>query len=574
MVKYSTMVRGDSQDLQAIIGAIPGERFRFLSADRRRAYATILWLLLHHRCAHRIEVYYDDVMVEALTVVPCVEPGSYDADTFRADIAQLEDWGNLAPRRLEPRRIETLADRHLRKFLCRLDDETAAILEFLEGRSRIDAAALSGHGSHFLRDAADRFKEALRLAEKLRKDTRTTASPDSGDEAGRDAAAGAEREDSSGNVETGADEAEREDLTMDVSEQGDPGHADKENRDRDHRERCLRLAYLCAEADRKVDDAARELSAFDAALVAFAVSPFRLEALAEVVERLERYVEDYIAEATERARNLHRTARKLLGRRYAQTLRATRETVNRHLREDPFAAPSAASWPDPLAVSERLVPFFAPGGEYDLLLERVHAAARDVVRRLHAHIAGVRARNIRIETLRDRSREMARIGDEEVAQANRWVNALFASAHLVSDLRTGTPDDRAPLPKPARRYQTVRGVRGGAYLAEKEGRPGQTRALHRKRLYELGRFVEEKILNGKDEALLSAGDLKGIDDARTLIGVVKAHDLRAGKDRRHLSYRIQKDKNSRTRERARFAFEEGELDAPDLLFRRDEGGGI
>jgi hypothetical protein len=522
------MIGDDSRDFQSIVGAIPGERFRFLSTDRRRAYAAILWLLLQHRRAHRIEVCYDDLMVEALGVVPGVEPGSYDADTFRADIAQLEDWGNLAPRRLEPRRIETLADRHLRKFLCRLDDDTAAILEFLESRSRVDSAALSGHGSHFLRDAADRLHEALRLAEKLRKDP-----PAPGPE---------------------------------------PDEADKEDRNRDPREGCLRLAYLCAEADRKVDEAARELSAFDAALVAFAVSPFRLEALAEVVEQLERYVEDYIAEATDRARKLHRTARKLLGNRYAQTLLSARETVNRHLREDPFAAPSAGSWPDPLAVSGRLVPFFAPGGEYDLLLERVHAAARDVVRRLHAHIAGVRARNIRIETLRDRSREMARIGDDEVAQANRWVNALFASAHLVSDLRTGTPADRATLPRPAKRYQTVRGVRGGAYLSEKKGRPGQTRALHRKRLHELSRFVEEKILNGKDRALLSGGDLNGIDDGRTLISVVKAHDLRAGKDRRHLSYRICRDKNSRNAERACFAFEEGELDAPDLLFRLDEGG--
>jgi hypothetical protein len=123
-------------------------------------------------------------------------------------------------------------------------------------------------------------------------------------------------------------------------------------------------------------------------------------------------------------------------------------------------------------VCERLVPFFAPGGEYDLLLERVHAAARDVVRRLHAHIAGVRARNIRIETLRDRSREMARITDEEVTQANRWVNALFASAHLVADRRTGTPEDRAPfLPTAA--------VESGAIPRKRADRADA--ALHRKR---------------------------------------------------------------------------------------------
>ena len=565
------MAGGDSQDLQAIIEAIPGERFRFLSADRRRAYAAILWLLLHHRRAHRIEVNYDDLMIEALTVVPGVEPGGYDANAFRADIAQLEDWGNLAPRRLEPRRIETLADRHLRKFLCRLEDETAAILEFLEGRSRLDAAALSGHGSHFLRDAADRLNEALRLASMLRKEAATT--PASGGDANGDAAPGSEQEDSSEDAAPGPDGAETTDFTMDGIDRDAPGRADREGRDRENRERCLRVAYLCAEADRKVDDAARELSAFDAALVAFAVSPFRLEALAEVVERLERYVEDYIAEATERARKLHRTAKKLLGRGFAQTLSTTRETVDRRLREDPFAAPSAGTWPDPRAVCQRLVPFFAPGGQYDLLLERVHAAARDVVKRLHAHIAGVRARNIRIETLRDRSREMARIGGDDVAAANRWVNALFASAHLVTDLRTGTPDDRAPLPKPARRYRAVHFDRGGEYLSAKEGRPGQVRALHRRRLYELGRFVEERILRNEAVALLSGADLEGIDDARTLMAAVKAHELRAGKDLRYLSFRINRHKNARDGERACFDFAEGALDAPGLQFRRDDGGG-
>ena len=544
------MAGSEFEDLQAIIGAIPGDRFRFLSAERRRAYAVLLWLLLRHRRAHRIEVYYDDLMVESLDVVPGVEPGPYDADTFRADVAQLEEWGNLAPRRLEPRRIETLADRHLRKFLCRLDDETAAILEFLEGRSRLDAAALSGHGSHFLRDAADRLNEALRLASILRK--KFPAPPGSGEEADEDA----------GSADSAPDGIVREDTD----------DADRQVAEHELLEKCLRVAYLCAEADRKVDAAARELSAFDAALVAFAVSPFRLEALAEVVERLEHYVEDYIAEATERARKLHRTAKKLLGRGFGQTLRTTRDTVDRHLREDPFAAPSAGSWPDPSAVCGRLVPFFAPGGQYDLLLERVHAAARDVVKRLHAHIAAVRARNIRIETLRDRSREMARIGDEEVAAANRWVNALFASAHLVTDLRTGTPDDRSPLPRPARRYRVVRGGRVGAYLSTKEGKPGQVRALHRGRLHELGRFVEERILRGEAAAPLSAADLDGIGDARTLMSAVKAHHLRAGRDRRYLSYRIRRDKNTRNRERARFAFEEGEFDAPDLLFRRDDGG--
>lgn len=245
LVQCSGMAGGEIQDLRAVLGSLPGDRFRFLSADRRRAYAAVLWLLLRHRRAHRIEVYFDDLMVESMNVVQSVEPGEYGADAFRADIAQLEEWGNLAPRRLEPRRIETLADRHLRKFLCRLDDDTAAILEFLEGRSRIDAAALSGHGSHFLRDAADRLHEAQRLATALRKRI-------------PDVSPSAAEEDETTDPEEGREE----------SRSGGAAGSPEETDPREVRDLALRFAYLCAEADRKVDDAARELSSFDAALVA------------------------------------------------------------------------------------------------------------------------------------------------------------------------------------------------------------------------------------------------------------------------------------------------------------------
>src|ERR1700688_3114044 len=164
---YTGMDADSHAVLGTLVGSIPVDKLRFLTSDRRRAYAAILWTLLGHRRAHEIEVYYDELLLEAIAMVPAIEPGSYTPDTFRADVKQLEDWGNLAPRRLEPRRIETLADRSLQKFLCRLDADTAAILEFLEARSRGAAVALSDRGRHLLRDADERLAEALRLAHKI-----------------------------------------------------------------------------------------------------------------------------------------------------------------------------------------------------------------------------------------------------------------------------------------------------------------------------------------------------------------------------------------------------------------------
>jgi len=506
--------------LGTLVGSIPVDKLRFLTSERRRAYAAILWTLLGHRRSHEIEVYYDDLMFEAIALVPAIEPGSYTPDTFRADVKQLEDWGNLAPRRLEPRRIETLADRSLQKFLCRLDDDTAAILEFLEGRSGAAAVALSDRGRHLLRDADERLAEALRLAHKI---ARESPPPDPNPAA--------------------PDAAAVDDL--------------------------LRLSYLCFEVDRQVDGAARELAAFDAALVGFAVSPFQLQALAEVVDRLERYVEDYMAEATGRARRLHRAARSLLRPGLAATLARSHAQVERRVREDALFGGSPGSLRDLRPVLAELVPFFAPAGRFATLLERVHASARNVVRRVHKHVENVRARNIRIETLRDRSREMAHLATAEVAAANDWINRLFASAQLVTDLRSGTPEQRSALPRPARRYETRRAAHGGEPLAAKRGRPGQSRALERYRLLQLGRFVDEKILQGADRAALSGAALDLVSDFRSLLEAVKAHGLRAGRAREFLSYRVVRaGSDGAPAGRARFLLAGGQLDAPDVVFVR------
>lgn len=507
-------------DLHGIVAAIQVERLRFLTSDRRRAYAAILWTMLGHRRAHEIEIYYDDLMIEALATVPTVEPGPYTPDAFRGDVKQLEDWGNLAPRRMEPRRIETLADRSLQKFLCRLDDETVAILEFLEARSRTAIAALSDRGRHLLRDAADRLAETLRLAQKItREQTPSDGVP----------------------------------TAIDTEVSGD----------------LLRLSYLCLEVDSKVDDAARELATFDAALVGFAVSPFRMEALGEVVDRLERYVEDYVTEATNLARRLHRTARKLLRPSLASVLAHSYKQAERRLRDDPLLGRSAASVRDLRQVLAELVPFFSPGGRFELLLERVHASARDVVRRVHKHVENVRARNIRIETLRDRSREMAHLRDEDLEAANAWVNGLFGSAHAVTDLRGGTPEERSALPRPARRHEARRAFHRGEFLADKRGTPGQSRALERLRLLRLGRFVDEKILQGARRASLGSAAFSSIDDLRSLLEAVKVHDLRAGRAKRLLSYRVVRPgTDGAPGGRACFGLPDGRLDAPDLVFSR------
>ncbi|MBI4704017.1 MAG: hypothetical protein HY744_23155 [Deltaproteobacteria bacterium] len=164
---------------------------------------------------------------------------------------------------------------------------------------------------------------------------------------------------------------------------------------------------------------------------------------------------------------------------------------------------------------------------------------------------------------------MARLRDEDLEAANVWVNALFTSAHVVTDLRCGTPDERSALPRPARRYETRRAAHRGDFLAEKRGSPGQSRAIERLRLLQLGRFVDEKILRGARRAPLGTAALASIDDVHSLLDAVKVHDLRAGRARKLLSYRVVRPGTDRApAARARFVLPDGLLDAPELVFTR------
>jgi hypothetical protein len=56
---------------------------------------------------------------------------------------------------------------------------------------------------------------------------------------------------------------------------------------------------------------------------------------------------------------------------------------------------------------------------------------------------------------------------------------------------------------------------------------------------------------------------------------VKVHDLRGGRSRNQLSYRIPKEaRQAPDRARARFETSEGSLDAPNVVFTSAKSGGL
>lgn len=484
--------------------AVRPERFQFITAAKAPDYMRILWVLARNRRDHKFEIYYDDALIETLLEVPPTRSTPYDADTFREDVKTLEGWGNLH-QRMEPRRIETLGDRRRTRYLIRLDDETVAILEFLQSRAE-QTGAFVDRGRHLLQDAAERLAEANKLAVALK---------------------------------------------------------DGEGSNDEY----LRLAYLIVEANAKVSDASRELVNFDASLVEFARQPFRLEALSDVVDRLQLYVEDYIDRVRENRGLIYANARKLQNAAVLEVLSKANDQVSIAMRANPLAA---SHHTEPLEdVVQGLTRFFRSHGTFEDLLERVHHAARNVVRRVQSHVEDLRRRNIRIETLRERTREIANLADGQVAAANHWFNDLFASGHVPGDARHGTPAEKAMLPLPAKRHEATRPAYRGSFIEDKTAHVVKARELERERIERVNKFVETKVLQGQVRTSVSRANIERLDDLRLLLDAYKLSRLKGGKNQKALRFRLVFEKNG---DPTPFPVEEGTLTVPGTTFQATEAG--
>ncbi|MDF1565858.1 MAG: DUF2397 family protein [Deltaproteobacteria bacterium] len=482
-----------------------GQRFRFLVEARRGVYLILLWTLHRRRLDHEMEVAHDALLAE---VAPEVERRlglPYDAVLFRQDLEQLRAWGAVTER-IEPTRIRRLGDRGREKLLLRIDPRVSGLLSFLESQSREDGQGGRELGANLLADIHGQLKEATRCLKRA----------------------------------------------------GDRG---EEPLDDQEIERALHLLH---EADLATERIAEELVGVGDALARFLTEPFKVSELQALAGHLERYVERYLAVLHERGRAVRMALATLASERFeALWTRASSLQQQRLEALQPGGGP-IVGLRHPTELIEGLRRFFTPGAGLEALCLRINRRTREVIRRLQRHVEAVRLRNLRIETLRARTDELLRLaGPEADALAWRFVEELVAPVLLRTDGRGGTPTSRAPPPRPARRHESSRPAFRGGLLEEKQGRPGASRELELGRLASLCELLELRVFAGRPEALLSAGQLTELADARAVVGGLLAYRLRGGKARPHLTFSLEPAEG-----RALLTTERFELDLPDALLRR------
>lgn len=451
------------------------QQYSFLSTERRDIYATILYFLYLRRQAHEIEKYHNDIYDAVQPRIEEYTDADYSLGMFRADMDQLVAWGNL-DRRLEPYRLQRISDRRLQKFLYRLSDETRCLLDSLISlRPPHDLNRVLLDQDHLLD-----IEEYLERADNIR--------------------------------EKGTQQSE---------------------------EQLRRLARCFVEIDKKCLLISNEITEFGARIATFNTSPFQLETLPEIIDWLDRYVDQYLQRVAKISPVLYHKLRMWEAGPERLLLENAHEATRAHFLANPLSGP----WADQLRTTDEvmadIVPFYSPEGTFAELCQRVNEQVRILVRKIRQYLEDIRRRNIRIQALRKRTREVMHSSTLPLDELRTWIEELYGCANQFNDLAGGTPSRRAAPPRPTYwRRRVARPAFQGSYLSRKKGTLELKRELEKAKIARLGEFVNGKLLRGDESHLLSEVSLESPMDVRTYLDSIKSYVIGRKLERRRLPFRL------------------------------------
>jgi hypothetical protein len=215
------------------------------------------------------------------------------------------------------------------------------------------------------------------------------------------------------------------------------------------------------------------------------------------------------------------------------------EATRAHFLANPLSGP----WADQLRTTEEvmadIVPFFSPEGTFSELCQRVNEQVRILVRKIRQYLEDIRRRNIRIQALRKRTKEVMHSSNIPIDELRTWIEELYGSGHQFNDLAGGTPSRRAAPPRPTYwRRRVARPPFQGSILSRKKGTLELKRELEKARISRFGEFINEKLLRGDESHFISEVTLESPMDIRTYLDSVKSYAIGRKLERRRLPFRL------------------------------------
>ena len=264
-----------------------------------------------------------------------------------------------------------------------------------------------------------------------------------------------------------------------------------------------------------------------------------METLPEIIDWLDRYVDQYLQRVAKHGPELYHRIRMWNSGESRELLDMAFMATRQHYLSNPFAQP----WIDKVQSTRELlsdiVPFFAPEGLFSELCQRVNEQVRALVRKIRQHLDDIRRRNIRIKALRARTKEVMRCDDDSLEQVRAWLKELIGSAHQVNDRNGGTPSRRVAPPRPTYwRKRLPRPAFRSSVLQKNTGSLELKRELEKSKIARLGQFVNGALLKGKKEKAVAEIELKEPVDVRSYLDSVKAYVLGRRREKTRLPYKL------------------------------------
>lgn len=397
-------------------------------------------------------------------VRPDLDDGGYAPDAFNQDTGQLLRW-NLITDRLEKERLRGYKDTRRRKFRYRLTDEATAFLLWLEARRRDDLEPNDTDTRDLLSELIGTLRETVRLFHKSAAET------------------------------------------LDY-------------------ETARGVFYRLSRMSALTDSVSQTLGDFNVRLLGFAGSRYDAPTARLILAELDRFLKQFLnrihtlrTEITPEISKLRQA--RLSGRWQACLQRMEEESrATSHLMRTRL--------PHPERTLAALAAFYAAEGTLEQLCSRVNAAALQVWRKLYTHLRELERSSHRLEDLRARVSEIARLPAGAVPSA--YLRGLLAPARMVGDMHFWDENEKALPPQP--RWDRHR-VREDAVLwLEAKARAGgaPTQSLEEARLQALENWLRQRGLVPDPAAVrrVSQGGFAAFEDFPRLIELARSGLLGRG----------------------------------------------
>lgn len=448
-----------------------------LTAERAVYYVQILYRMVLFRRAHELDPLYESIY-DAVKAAQAQfsEDSGYLLDQFRADIDQLQEWG-LVTCGIEMERLRGYRDTRKRKFRYSLTDDSVAFIEWLEERLQDELDRPESDTRDLLEEVLSTLKALLSLLKRL-------------------------------------------------------------GTKRSHDDDARRILFQLVRLDQLSLTINTDLSDFNVRLLGFVVHHYELAEAKRILEELDHFVNEFLHQINQLRNAIVELVEQLQQPREQEKLRAAVQAMDEERR----CAPGMLRRPREALAGERvparLHDFYREGGKLDALCRRIHDSAVRVWRKLHSHLRDLERRSNRVEDLRERIRDLAKLPPECVPR--EFMRLLAAPAVMHYDPHYWDDHELADPPQPRRR--PLRVVAGDPHFLRRKARGrGAVVSMERARLERLKQWVETTIGVPFDDRgqPVSMGAFTEFDDFVRLMELTRVGLLGGGRRLKAVRYRLE-----------------------------------